>query len=251
MLFDRRIVKRWSDVLPLVQRIMMAEPNEVIGVSPAELLFGNMVQLDRGIFLPQLSEEDNREVALSDWADRMLSAQRILLEIATDRQRLKDERHLSKAPIDTTSFAEGTYVLVEPHTQSGLGKPPGKFTPRLLGPYLVVNRVGDKYSCRNLVDDTVKDYHVTQLRVYNNDDQFLDPREVALRDKGDYEIEAIVAHEGDTTKLKSLKFQVKWYGFGNDFNTWESWSNLRETTQLHLYSIQNKLKQLMSIYRTR
>ena len=33
MLFDNRILKRWSDVLPLVQRIMMAEPNEVIGVS--------------------------------------------------------------------------------------------------------------------------------------------------------------------------------------------------------------------------
>jgi hypothetical protein len=49
MLFDRRLVKRWYDILPLVQRIMMAEPNEVTGVSPAELLFGNMVQLDRGI----------------------------------------------------------------------------------------------------------------------------------------------------------------------------------------------------------
>ena len=35
MLFDNRIIARWSDVLPLVQRIMMAEPNEVIGVSPA------------------------------------------------------------------------------------------------------------------------------------------------------------------------------------------------------------------------
>ena len=34
MLFDNRILKRWSDVLPLVQRIIMAEPNEVIGVSP-------------------------------------------------------------------------------------------------------------------------------------------------------------------------------------------------------------------------
>ena len=33
MLFDKRILQRWSDVLPLVQRIMMAEPNEVIGVS--------------------------------------------------------------------------------------------------------------------------------------------------------------------------------------------------------------------------
>ena len=37
MLFDNRILKRWTDVLPLVQRIMMAEPNEVIGVSPAQL----------------------------------------------------------------------------------------------------------------------------------------------------------------------------------------------------------------------
>ena len=41
MLFDNRIIERWSDVLPLVQRIMMAEPNEVIGISPAQLLFGN------------------------------------------------------------------------------------------------------------------------------------------------------------------------------------------------------------------
>ena len=47
MLFDNRILKRWSDVLPLVQRIMMAEPNEVIGVSPVQLLFGNSIQLDR------------------------------------------------------------------------------------------------------------------------------------------------------------------------------------------------------------
>jgi hypothetical protein len=41
MLFDNRILNRWSDVLPLVQRIMMAEPNDVIGVSPAQLLFAN------------------------------------------------------------------------------------------------------------------------------------------------------------------------------------------------------------------
>jgi hypothetical protein len=46
ILFDNRILKRWSDVLPLVQRIMMAEPNDVIGVSPAQLLFGKSIQLD-------------------------------------------------------------------------------------------------------------------------------------------------------------------------------------------------------------
>jgi hypothetical protein len=87
MLFDNRILKRWSDVLPLVQRIMMAEPNEVIDVSPAQLLFGNSIQLDRGIFLSNLPKEGvEAEVALSDWADNMFEVQRVLLDTA---QRLQ------------------------------------------------------------------------------------------------------------------------------------------------------------------
>jgi hypothetical protein len=71
MFFDNRIFKRWSDVLPLVQRIVMAEPNEVIGVFPAQLLFGNSIQLDRGIFLPNLPKGVEAEVALSNWTDKM------------------------------------------------------------------------------------------------------------------------------------------------------------------------------------
>ena len=67
MLFDNRILKRSSDVLPLVQRIMMAERNDVIGVSSVQLLFGNSIQLDRGIFLPYLPKEGvEAEIALSD-----------------------------------------------------------------------------------------------------------------------------------------------------------------------------------------
>jgi hypothetical protein len=245
MLFDRRIIKRWSDVLPLVQRIMMAEPNEVTGVSPSELLFGNMIQLDRGIFLSQLAESEHAEVTLSDWADQMFSSQKILLDIATRRQEQKDARHMNMAPADVTTFEVGAYVLMDPFIHKDMGKP-GKFTPRLLGPYLIVNRMGDKYSCRNLVDDGVKDYHVTQLRPYTHDAEFGDPRDVALRDRGDYEIDKIVAHQGDITKLKSLTFRVKWHGYvEDDFDTWESWSNLRETAQLHHYLIQNKMKQLI------
>jgi len=54
-----------------VQRFMMAEPIEVIDVSPVPLHFGNAFQLDRGIFLPQLPMRDvEAEIALSEWADR-------------------------------------------------------------------------------------------------------------------------------------------------------------------------------------
>ena len=246
MLFDRRIIERWSDVLPLVQRIMMAKANEVTGVSPAELLFGNMIQLDTGIFLPQIAASEHTEVALSDWADEMFSAQKLLLDIATHRQAQKDANHMKTAPADVTTFEVGAYVLMDPALHSLTGKPSGKFTPRLLGPYLIVNRMGDKYACCNLVDDAVKDYHVKQLRPYHYDENFGDPRSIALRDRGDYEIDKIIEHQGDISKLKTPTFRVKWWGFvEDDFNTWEPWSSLRETTQLHLYLIQNKLKQLI------
>ena len=44
---------------------MMAESNEVIGISSAQLLFGNSIQLDRGISLPNLPREGVEvEVAL-------------------------------------------------------------------------------------------------------------------------------------------------------------------------------------------
>ena len=75
MLFDKRILKLWSDVLPLVQLIMIAEPNDVIGVSPAQLLLGNLINLDWGIFLPNLPKEGvEAEDALSDRAHKMFEA---------------------------------------------------------------------------------------------------------------------------------------------------------------------------------
>ena len=75
------------------------------------------------------------------------------------------------------------------------------FTPRLLGPYLIIDRVGDKYySCRNVDNAVIKDYHVTQLRPYHYKEIFGDPRKIALRDRrGDNKIDEIVAHQGDIT----------------------------------------------------
>ena len=48
MLFDNRILKRWFDVLSLVQRIMMAEPKEIINISLTQLLFGNSIHTEFG-----------------------------------------------------------------------------------------------------------------------------------------------------------------------------------------------------------
>ena len=246
MLFDNRIISRWSDVLPLVQRIMMAEPNEVIGVSPAQLLFGNAIQLDRGIFLPQLPNSGvETEVALSDWADRMLSAQRVLLDTAQRLQRQRDLMHMEQFNGVPTRFDIGSYVLVSYNPQNMNGRPPTKFHPRLKGPYLVANFLGDKYTLRNLVTEELEDFHVTRLREFRYDDRFVDPRDIALRDVEEYYVERILAHSGNPTKLKTLQFHVKWRGFDESYNTWEPWKNLRETEKLHRYLISKGLHKLI------
>jgi hypothetical protein len=46
IIFDKRVSEAWStDYLPLVQRIMNAKIHDTIGVSPAELLFGQAINL--------------------------------------------------------------------------------------------------------------------------------------------------------------------------------------------------------------
>jgi transposase InsO family protein len=50
IVFDKRVNDSWSsDFLPLVQRIMNAKVHDTIGVSPAELLFGQAINLYSGL----------------------------------------------------------------------------------------------------------------------------------------------------------------------------------------------------------
>ncbi len=178
-------------MLPLVQRIMMAEPNDVIGVSPAQLLFENSIQLDRGIFLPNLPREGvEAEIALSDWADKMFEAQRVLLDTAQRLQQQKDARHMEASTGVVTHFEIGSYyVLISYNPQKMNAKTPTKLHPRLKGPYLVANVQGDMYSCQNLVTDEIEDYHVTRLREFRYDERYVDPRDIALRDREEFFVE--------------------------------------------------------------
>jgi hypothetical protein len=48
-IYAKDIISKWNKYIPLVQRIINSNVNVSIGVSPAQLLFGNAVDLDRGI----------------------------------------------------------------------------------------------------------------------------------------------------------------------------------------------------------
>lgn len=46
IVFDSRIQSKWSIAVPLAQRIINTSVHATTGVSPAQLIFGNAVDLD-------------------------------------------------------------------------------------------------------------------------------------------------------------------------------------------------------------
>ena len=48
--FDRRTKSNWKQTLPIAQRIINSHYSEHTDVSPADIMFGKALDLDRGIF---------------------------------------------------------------------------------------------------------------------------------------------------------------------------------------------------------
>ena len=60
---------------------------------------------------------------------------------------------------------------------------------------------------------------------------------VASRDDKEYVIETILQHRGDMRRKRTLEFLIKWAGYDESYNSWEPWSAIRATDQLHQYLI--------------
>ncbi len=244
---DNVAMPDWEECLPLVQRIMNASVHSSIGVSPAQLIFGNSLQLDRGILIPHSIRDNSEEPeALSDWAKRMYERQEYLLNRARETQSKEDAHHLAirQAAVDesggVTEFPVNSYVLVEYHN-----RPPSKLNTPLKGPLRVVSHIGADYTLENLVDNRVSHVHASKLRPFEFDPRFVDPRQVANKEQEAYDVESILSHTGDRKDRKTLKFRVKWVGYDLDNTTYEPWKNLMHTSALHRYLIANKLKGLV------
>ena len=77
--YDNSSLIDYKKSLPFVQRILNSNHSDRLKISAAQMLFGNMLNLDRGIFLP-LEERPVSIRPLSLYASEMLAMQKNLLE---------------------------------------------------------------------------------------------------------------------------------------------------------------------------
>lgn len=237
ILFHTKVKSYWSDALPLVQRIMNAQRLIPTGTSPAQIIFGNALNLDAGILLTAASNNEtpqNQRRRLSEWTAKMLKVQQDIITVAQQTQSKTHEDYFDKFDNTRTEFPINSYVLVN----YGDKQPPTKFHAHWRGPYRVVHQDDtdkNRYTVQNLVTNKLEDFPVHQMKPYL-DNGIDSPEAVAMTDDPRlHVVERIISHTGNRTKPTSLKFEVKWEDLPDTNTSWESYNAVKHTNPLHDY----------------
>ncbi len=259
MCFCERLQKhshhQWGDLLPLVQRTLNASIHMPIGTSPARILFGDNVDLDRAL-LTRIPEGKTFDV--NAYCDVLARNQRIIIEKA---DRIQDKicgKIIAKAAAKQRDqpvrvFNVNDWVLVKPQP----GYPLHKLAPRWLGPFRIVT-ISDS-SERVVVEDTVaaKLRKVLKRQLEHFDMSQVSSvaglTKVAEADNFEFPVEAIMGHalitdQGvgvDAVQLQrefargarrktDFQFLIKWTGYEQP--TWIAFKHAKRLAQFPGYA---------------
>jgi transposase InsO family protein len=261
MIFCKRLVQHpdhvWSDLLPLVQRAMNASVHSSIGTSPARVLFGDSLDLDRCLLT---SMPNSKELDVQRYVDALTFNQRVILEAADLHQSELCAKVVAKAKMKqrrkgpdgswTTppakELAVGDWVLVQPSPLY----PMHKLAPRWLGPFLVhecshasevvVVRCTHKNKLRKFLKRQLELFDVRMLSEVQS------VQSVAETDGFEFPVDSICGHaiveaggigaspvqlpanfKRGARHKKSFQFLVKWTGYDEP-----SWIDYRTASRL-------------------
>ena len=100
-IFDKSTVDDYRHALPMVQRIMNATYSERTKLSPSHLLFGNAINLDRGIFRPHIGAVEGVQ-PLSEYIQNLIKVQDKVISIAKNNIIFADNAHMAQYPAERT-----------------------------------------------------------------------------------------------------------------------------------------------------
>ena len=231
LVHDERFTNRWASdtVLPLINHAMITLPNtEIGGLSPAELKFGSRDHA-RSQRPPPLSPGHTYVIAL----DQNLV---IVRSITSSYQDSLRKRRQSTTPSNSHNvFQPGDYLLWKP-LDTPFSFRSSKLSPKLLGPYEVIQQIKNNISCRHVVTNIISKRHASRVTPYfgSPDTAYT----TALLDRDEY---FIVTHRGNPKKISTLEFLVRWQHYSSEHDTWEPWPEMKKVSAVHLYLQSNSM----------
>jgi hypothetical protein len=170
----------------------------------------------------------------------MLDRQRVFIEVAQRTQRDHDSHHISVFDEEFTDYPIQSYVLWD-HPEGRKSKIHSKHR----GPFQVVEKNDNTYTIQDLLTGKTHDTHISNLRPFNHDPDKVNPVHVAQFNSQEFVIDRILDHQGNRDRRGSMIFKVHWLGYGPESDSWEPYSELRDTEQLHEYLRANRMISLI------
>ena len=232
--FETQSLEGYKKCLPFVQRIINGSVNERTGASPAKLLFGNKLDLNRGIITPFLLPEE--VISNSKYVTDLVNVQDEVLKAAVESLSAAENKRLGKNTKEITVFPIDSYVLAKYNDS-----PPTRLHTKWHGPFRVVSYIDSEYIIANLITHKERSVHLSSLKQFYFDPAIALPADTARRDYMEFFVEKILAHAGDNKKPTSMSFHVKWLNYDDSHNTWEPWKSLRLCDALHDYLRNNNM----------
>jgi len=240
-IYDANNLENYHLAIPIVQRILNSAYSDRTGITPASLLFGNSLDLDRGIFLP-LSERPSSDIPLSTTMSNMLAFQDKIMTTARSVLMETDKLHMGKLQGQSiTVFPPDSFVLVKYRK----GSPPSRVHTNWRGPMRVISNDKSIHTLYDLITHKSVRYHAYDIKPFLFDPRRVDPLDVARHDYLEFFVEGILSMKGNPKRVRSLTFLIKWVGYDEAHNSWEPWENLRDLDLLHKYLRDNGLQKII------
>ena len=130
-----------------MQRILNSNHSDRLKISTFQMLFGNMLNLDKGIFIPK-SECSSASKPLSQYMSDLLAIQDNLLKASAEElQRTDLLRMTTKEQNIDKEYLPDSYVMV--HYRTGL--PPTCLHTNWKGPMRVLKGLNSRHTLLNLI----------------------------------------------------------------------------------------------------
>ena len=223
--------KSWDQFLPLVEFTYNNSYHSSIDMAPFEALYGRKcrtplcwVETGENLILgPEIIQETNEKV-------RLIQSK---IKAAQDRQ--KSYADLRRKPLE---FQEGEHVFLRVTPMTGIGRVMKikKLTPRFVGPYQILQRIGPVAyrialppSLSNLHDV----FHVSQLRKYIPDpSHVIQPETVQLKENLTYKAKPVKILDRREKYLRGKHIplvKVCWSHTDEADATWELENQMKES----------------------
>ena len=220
----------WDRHIALVEFVYNNSFQSSIGMAPYEALYGRKCRTP--LCWTELSEKKIIGPDLIQETEEKVKMIRERLKVATDRQKSyadmkrKDSRY---------EIGEKVFLKVSPWKKVMRFGRKGKLSPRFIGPYEVIEKVGPVAYRLALPPDLEKIhnvFHVSMLRRYRSDPSHVVSSEtIELRADLTYEEEPVKILAREVKELRNKKIplvKVLWRNHKTEEATWESEETMRQ-----------------------